>query len=64
MSGQLDDMVDATATAIEDGLLRSIQSAYDALWTLGYSEDHAERELVNTCCDGIAELERHRTPAP
>lgn len=58
MSRQLDDTVDATATAIEDGLVRSIQSAYDALRALGYSDDHAERELVNTCREGIAELER------
>jgi hypothetical protein len=64
MSRQLDDTVDATATAIEDGLVRSIQSAYDALRALGYSDDRAERELVYTCRDGIAELERHRTPAP
>jgi hypothetical protein len=53
------DVVDATATAIEEGLVRSIQSAYDALRALGYSDDHAERELVNTCREGIAEVERH-----
>ncbi len=52
------DVVDATATAIEEGLVRSIQSAYDALRALGYTDEHAERELVHTCRDGIVELER------
>ncbi len=51
-------VVDATATAIEEGLVRSIQSAYDALRALGYTDEHAERELVHTCRDGIVELER------
>jgi hypothetical protein len=35
--GDSADVVDATATAIEEGLVRSIQSAYDALRALGYS---------------------------
>ena len=52
------DVVAATATAIEQGLVRSIQSAYDALRALGYTDEHAERELVHTCRDGIVELER------
>ncbi|MGA9320896.1 MAG: hypothetical protein WBW06_07555 [Xanthobacteraceae bacterium] len=48
--------VDATATAIEEWVVQSVRHAYEALTALGYSHDHAERELVHTCRDAIDEL--------